>query len=153
MQFQVPQFLDVEDKIVGPFTLKQFLYIIGSAGLGYMTWRYVTFFGLQYLLVLGWGALGGALAYYRPNKKPFVYMIESAFHFFKNDRRFIWRRRKQDKMETHLDLGNFQTTTVRVGSLPVSASNQSKLNDLSWSMDVQQSEVAAPQNHNDSLVI
>ena len=153
MQFQVPQFLDVEDKIVGPFTLKQFLYLIGSAGLAYMTWRYITFLGLQYILALGWCALGFSLAYYRPNKKPFVYMIESAFNYIKSDRRFIWRRKKQDKMETHLDLGNFQTTTVGAGALPVSSSSQSKLNDLTWSIDVQQSEVDAPQNHNDSIIV
>ena len=153
MQFQVPQFLDVEDKIVGPFTLKQFLYLIGSVGLAYMTWRYITFLGIQYLLALGWVALGGSLAFYRPNKKPLVYMIESAFNFIKSDRRFIWRRRKQEKMETHLDLGNFQSTTIGVGALPVSTSGQSKLNDLTWSMDVQESAVDAPQSHNDSLVI
>ena len=32
MQFQVPQFIETEDKIVGPLTLRQFLYI-GAAGL------------------------------------------------------------------------------------------------------------------------
>jgi len=26
MQFQVPQFIEIEDKIFGPLTLKQFLY-------------------------------------------------------------------------------------------------------------------------------
>ncbi len=31
MRFQVPQFIETETKIVGPFTLKQFLYIaLGS---------------------------------------------------------------------------------------------------------------------------
>ena len=35
MQFQVPQFLDVEDKIVGPFTIKQFIYLAGGVGMGY----------------------------------------------------------------------------------------------------------------------
>jgi type IV secretory pathway TrbD component len=32
MQFQVPQFIETEDKIVGPFTLRQFMYI-GAGGL------------------------------------------------------------------------------------------------------------------------
>ncbi len=30
MQFSVPQFIDVEDKIIGPFTLKQFGFIFGG---------------------------------------------------------------------------------------------------------------------------
>ncbi len=33
MRFEVPQFIDVEDKIFGPFTFKQFLYLAGGAGL------------------------------------------------------------------------------------------------------------------------
>jgi hypothetical protein len=41
MQFQVPQFLDVEDKIIGPFTIKQFLYLAGGAGFAYLSWRYI----------------------------------------------------------------------------------------------------------------
>jgi hypothetical protein len=32
MQYQVPQFDDVEDKIAGPFTLRQFIYICTSIG-------------------------------------------------------------------------------------------------------------------------
>ena len=31
MQFQVPQFIETEDKIIGPFSLRQFLYV-GIAG-------------------------------------------------------------------------------------------------------------------------
>ncbi|TSC61742.1 MAG: SsrA-binding protein, partial [Parcubacteria group bacterium Athens0416_74] len=32
MQFQVPQFIEVEDKIVGPLTFKQFVFIAGGLG-------------------------------------------------------------------------------------------------------------------------
>ncbi|GAH87221.1 unnamed protein product, partial [marine sediment metagenome] len=31
MQFQVPQYIDIEDKVIGPFTIKQFLYIVVAA--------------------------------------------------------------------------------------------------------------------------
>ena len=33
MEYQVPQFIEVEDKIIGPLTLKQFIYIAGASGL------------------------------------------------------------------------------------------------------------------------
>ena len=32
MRFEVPQFVDIEDKIFGPLTFKQFIYIAGGAG-------------------------------------------------------------------------------------------------------------------------
>ncbi len=151
MQFQVPQFLDVEDKIVGPFTLKQFLYLIGSIGMAYITWRFL-WAGIGHFLALALIAFGSALAFYRPNKKPFVYMIEAGFLFYKGSRLYIWQRRKQEKMETHLDLGNFQAT-VHTGSLPVSTGKESKLDDLSWAIDVQASAVEGSKTHTDSLVM
>lgn len=36
MQFQVPQFIEVEDKIFGPLTFKQFVYIAGGVALMYL---------------------------------------------------------------------------------------------------------------------
>ncbi len=37
MRYQVPQFIDVEDKIVGPFTIKQFLYLAGGGALVFIS--------------------------------------------------------------------------------------------------------------------
>src|SRR3990172_12458701 len=39
MQFQVPQFIEIEDKIFGPLTFKQFIYVAGGAGACYLLWR------------------------------------------------------------------------------------------------------------------
>jgi hypothetical protein len=30
MQFRVPQFIDIEDKLFGPLTFKQFIYLAGE---------------------------------------------------------------------------------------------------------------------------
>jgi|GEM_PF-544936 len=151
MQFQVPQFLDVEDKIVGPFTLKQFLYLIGSAGMAYMSWRFM-WAGIGHLFGLAFLALGSALSFYRPNKKPFVHMIEAGFLFYKNSRFYIWRRSSKEKMETHLDLGNFQPTT-HTGALPIASSGGGKLDDLSWAIDLQSSAVEGGNNRPDTLAV
>jgi len=54
MQFQVPQFIETEDKIVGPLTLRQFGYV-GVAGL--------IVFGLYFILnPLLWLLVSGILA-------------------------------------------------------------------------------------------
>ena len=41
MQFKVPQFIDMEDKIVGPLTLKQFAYILGAGGFSFLLWTFI----------------------------------------------------------------------------------------------------------------
>ena len=49
MQFRVPQFIDIEDKVFGPFTLKQFGYIVGAGGLSFLIW---TFIPIKFFAVL-----------------------------------------------------------------------------------------------------
>ena len=39
MQFQVPQFIEVEDKIFGPLTFKQFIYMGGGLSTAYVFWH------------------------------------------------------------------------------------------------------------------
>ena len=36
MQFQVPQFIETEDKIIGPFSIKQFIYVGAAIGISFM---------------------------------------------------------------------------------------------------------------------
>jgi len=62
MQFQVPQFIEVEDKIFGPLTFKQFVYMAGGAGLAYLLWRVLPFL-LAAPLIMGAIGLGAALAF------------------------------------------------------------------------------------------
>lgn len=150
MQFQVPQFLDVEDKIIGPFTLKQFLYLAGGAGLSYMAWRFIPYVGL--FLAIGCVGLAAALAFYKFNNKPFVFIIESAFNYIKSTRLYVWKRREKKEGETHLDLTNF-SATIHTGTLPVHTTTN-KLADLTWTMDVAPGkEVEVNSVHSDSIII
>ena len=43
MRFQVPQFIDIEDKIFGPLTFKQFVYLAGGGGLAFLIYKSVPF--------------------------------------------------------------------------------------------------------------
>lgn len=150
MQFQVPQFLDVEDKIIGPLTIKQFIYLAGSVGLAYMAWYFIPFIGL--FVALACMGLGAALAFYKFNTKPFIFIIESAFNYMKRTRLYVWKRREKIGVETHLDLTNF-TATIHTGTLPLHPT-ASKLSDLTWSMDIQPKESAiAPPRADSSMVM
>lgn len=133
MQFQVPQFLDVEDKIIGPLTIKQFLYLIGGFGMGYLSFHFIPWIVISIIPAAGFVALGAALAFYKINKKPFVYTIEAAFNYMRGTRMYVWKRR--EKKGSELDLSNFKTTKhVELG---VPSAGGSKLGDLAWSIDVE----------------
>ncbi|MEI8270881.1 MAG: PrgI family protein, partial [bacterium] len=96
MQFKVPQFLDVEDKIFGPFTFSQFVYLVGGAGLCFILFKLLGFL-LGAIPILLVGGFSAALTFYRPNNKPLVNMIESGFKYLMQDKLYIWKRRKFKK--------------------------------------------------------
>ncbi len=137
MQFKVPQFLDIEDKIFGPFTFRQFIYIAGGAGLCFVFYRLLgLIFGAIPILIVG--GLAGMLAFYRPNDKPFINMLESGFKYTFQNKLYIWKRRKKTAESKAQDKA---TADIKIQSMNYSTRNEtrlgaSKLKDLAWSLDV-----------------
>jgi len=132
MRFQVPQFIEIEDKIFGPFTFKQIVYIAGSAGIAFVLWTFLPHF----IAILVGGpiiAFGLALAFYKVNKRPFINVVESAFTYVISSRLYIWKKgvKKIQKKET-VEKPKKEITYVPKLS-------ESKLKDLSWSLDIQES--------------
>lgn len=92
MQYHVPQFIEVEDKIVGPLSLRQFIYIAGGVGISAV---FVTllplFFGI--LASIPFVVLAAGLAFYKVNNKTLLEVIEDGFFFFMNDKLYLWKHK------------------------------------------------------------
>lgn len=133
MQFKVPQFLDIEDKIFGPFTFREFIYLAGGAGLCFVLYRLLGFiFGaIPILLIAG---LSLALTFYRPNNKPFLNMIEAGFNYFVQSKLYIWEKRKNIAKAGALRATAEEVKRVDMGNAARLGGN--KLRDLAWSLDV-----------------
>ncbi len=134
MQFKVPQFLDIEDKIFGPFTFKEFAYLVGGGGLCYVLYKLL---GLLYgaipiLLVAGFA---GTLTFYRPNNKPFINILEASFKYAVGDKLYIWKRRKAKKI-TEEEKEKTEMKKMELLNKSQTKLGGSKLKDLSWSLDV-----------------
>jgi len=130
MQFRVPQFLDVEDKIFGPFTFSQFVYLAGGAGLCFVAFKLLGFL-LAIIPVLAIAAFAVALSFYRPNNKPFIHTVESALKYFSQNKLYLWQRRKV-KIEAKIQEAKAEKAEASVGA----KLSGSKLRDLAWSLDV-----------------
>jgi len=85
MQFQVPQFIDVEDKVIGPFTLKQFLYIAGGALVLFLLFKIVKLFAFI-ILAIPIITITIALAFIKVHNKPFISIMKDFFGFLKKKR-------------------------------------------------------------------
>ncbi|MDF1497551.1 MAG: PrgI family protein [Patescibacteria group bacterium] len=69
-QFIVPQFIDKEDRIIGPITVRQFLICLVSAGIVFVEYKMLTtaFFILAFIPTAG---LAGTFAFLKINGQPF----------------------------------------------------------------------------------
>lgn len=135
MQFKVPQFLEIEDKIFGPFTFREFIYLTGGAGIC---------FGLYKGLGLLWGAIpiiliggfAGLLTFYRPNNKPFINMLEAGFKYYAQDRLYVWKKHIPEKKKVAEAVPTKEEEKQKILYGEEGRLNASKLRDLAWSLDV-----------------
>ncbi len=133
MQYSVPQFIDVEDKIVGPFTAKQFMWLGIAGGLLFIFWSYcdVSLFVTVAVPTL---LFFGALAFYKPNGRPFIIFLQSIFFFFTAPRAYVWKRVfKRDKMKIKRGIKKLSAS----GGIETRTFAKSKLKELAWRIETQ----------------
>jgi len=94
MLINVPQFIDVEDKIVGPLTAKQLGWMIGMGVMLLILWKmapkpvfFIVGIPLAILLV--------AMAFYRPYGQPLGSFIIFGILYFFRPKVYFWKRSGQ----------------------------------------------------------
>lgn len=92
-QFKVPQFIELEDKIVGPLTIKQFLYLMAGAIILFVSWFFLKL-GLFIVIAIPVGAVSFAFAFYKPYGRPLINLIFSFFNYIRKPRLYLWKRNK-----------------------------------------------------------
>lgn len=128
-QYQVPQFIEVEDKIFGPLTLKQFIWLAGGGGICLMFFTLLPFY-LFIAFSIPVGVVSAGLAFYQVNGRPLIHAAESAFGYLAGHKLYLWKQREAK-------------TPTPQAAIPVSSAeglvprlSQSKLKDLSWSLNI-----------------
>lgn len=122
----------IEDKVIGPFTIKQFLYLAGGAAIIFLT-NY--FFQLIIVIPVAIliGSLAGSLAFLKINEQPFPATLKHALLYALRPRLFLWKKEtaaKKSPRPTDKKAENVVSSIPKI--------SQSKLNDLAWSLDISQ---------------
>ena len=135
MQFNVPQFIEMESKIIGSLTFKQVIYIGGSLGISYVLVKVLPMFIavpiIIVVLIFGW-----ALTFLPKQKygKPFISIVEAAFRYITRNRLYTWKREPKKPKATENTI-NTQAPTI---SVPKISGN--KLSGLSKNLEVGDSQ-------------
>lgn len=128
MQFQVPQFIEVEDKIFGPLTFKQFIYLAGGLGISFVLFAYLPFF-FAVLFIIPVMGLSLALSFYKVHNRPFILILEAAFRYALSSKLYIWKREQKKP-------GVKEKKESASPDIEIPRFSDSKLKDLSWGLDV-----------------
>lgn len=94
--FQVPQFIDIEDKIVGPLTLRQFIYLTIAGGLIFFL-NFILEFWLWLLMSIFIAVAGLACAFIKFNGQPLPRVIKNYLKYIINPRLYTWRKSMIEK--------------------------------------------------------
>ncbi len=134
MQFKVPQFLDIEDKIFGPFTFRQFVYLAGGAGLSFVIYELLGLMlgAIPIAIIVGFS---GLLAFYRPNNKPFINMLEAGFKFLMQSKLYVWQKSRKTAGVSRESSEELKSIAMEQ-DVATPKLTSSKLRDLAWSLDV-----------------
>ena len=134
MQFQVPQFIEIEDKIFGPLTLKQFLYLAGGIGACIALFIYIPYKIIAVLLILPVAAFSLALTFYKINNRPFIDVVQSFFYYSLGSKLYLWKKAEKKPISQLAEQMQKAKSLVSVPKM-----SESKLKDLTWSLDIKES--------------
>lgn len=90
-QFVVPQFIDVEDKIIGPITVRQFIILLIAAGLEFIAWKLtdLSLFLFETVFIAVFTIL---FAFIKINGRPFHYFLLNFIQTLKRPWLQIWNK-------------------------------------------------------------
>lgn len=91
MHAQVPQYLDIEDKIVGPLSLKQFLYLLLGGGFLFVLYNTLNF-PIFILIALPVAFFILLLVFYKIGNQKFSQFVGSFLTFISKPNIYAWKK-------------------------------------------------------------
>jgi len=104
MNFQVPQFIETEDKIIGPLTLKQFFYV-GTAGGLIFALFFILKFAAWVIASLILAVIAASFAFIKINGRPLMTILIAALSFYWNPRFYLWQHETEKVKMPELKIG------------------------------------------------
>lgn len=90
-QFTVPQFIDVESKIIGPITTRQFLILLGAAviiGISYRLFDFSLFLTIAITILI----IAALFSFVKINGRPFHFFVLNLVQTWRRPGTRVWNR-------------------------------------------------------------
>ena len=133
MQFAVPQFTDVEDKLIGPLTLKQFLMMLATGGVLLFFWSLFGFGIIFFLFGLPFALLGIVVTFTKYNGRPFFSYLGPMLEFVSTPKVMIYRREGAPTVFARQAPEKIEDRSEQLGG--AEESKESRLSKLAYLLD------------------
>ncbi|MBI5230244.1 MAG: PrgI family protein [Candidatus Magasanikbacteria bacterium] len=111
-QFTVPQFIDVEDKIFGPITARQFVILLADGILLFVFYKLFDLVLFIFMLAV-FGGFGLVLAFVKINGQPFHYFLLNIAQTLRRPALRVWDKTASDQeLKLAMQLGSVLTAQV-----------------------------------------
>ena len=130
-QFTVPQFIDVEDKIFGPITVRQFVIILAGSLMLFIIFK---FFSLLYLLTVGGFIFINMIlfAFFKVAGRPFHFFVLNFIQTILKSSLRVWQNLPRSVADHEIMEHKVETKRVRRRQF-----STSRLAELSLIVDTQ----------------
>ena len=134
MQYPIPQFIDVEDTIVGPLTVKQTV-ILGAGAM--IVFAGTMFFVSLIAILIAIPTIVACLllAFYKPNGRPLYVLIINYVTFTFKPKLYLWRREPEGIL---IKCAIKRNTGKDNMSAEAKIISRNRLQELAWVLDTQQ---------------
>lgn len=94
MRYKVPQNIDMQDRIVGPLTILQFMYLLIGGAICYLFFQLFSF-SIFVILALPVALFALALAFFKIQDQPFSKFIGASIQYVIKPKKLVWKRQIQ----------------------------------------------------------
>lgn len=95
LRYKVPQNIDMEDRIIGPLTMIQFIYAVVGGGFCYTIFMSLPS-PLSLVLVIPIALFTLATIFLKVNERPFLHFLTSVIQFASAPKQRIWQHENSD---------------------------------------------------------
>ncbi len=99
MAVKIPQDVTREDKLIGPLTLKQFLYLLAGGSIIFITYQSTMSWFIFIVVSLIAGGLTLLLAFGKINGRPFGIFLMNLLHFIRSSKNLVWHKEHRAKVK------------------------------------------------------
>jgi hypothetical protein len=136
MQFQVPQFINIEDKVIGPLTIKQFLYLLIAGVIIFIISKILNLFA-TIILAIPIISIAVALSFIKIGGQPFVVIIKNFLSFLKKPDFYVWKKpigknKLPEEIEERVEIIKRVPSKTKINQ-----ETKDNLQDLGWKTEIE----------------